>query len=1300
MGNTIGSQRIEDLRSYLIESPDVVVHSLLASYKLFKVFHCAHESFKHGGVVVKLFIPNENEEDDHTDLQIESVLKPYRDATFLIQCRFSSPIHPNVVPYETAEILNRSAILLRQYFGRNLHDRLYSQPHLTTAHKKWIAIQILLSLAQLHSVGVIHGDIKNENIFLVGSFHAILTDFSTFIKPVYLPLNDPVAATSLFFESGIKRRRCFIAPERFTEKVSGRVLDEHGRRMTFFDKQFTRDFIRMDIFSAGLAIAELFLDGQHVVDLPELLAYRNGSFDLYSQVLANIPEPTIRDIVTKMTNADPTQRYPSGISCLEELFRSLGSGFTSILLPLLLVSTHPAYANADMRMMLLRHNWSYIVSHIPTDYDPLTELEIFNQCVQSSSHLGRGVMASIEPLLKWSSSATSRFPHPNLLSGPLVLEKLISLYGEGMQIHLNNKGAEEWRDSVLPSRINQLMNEWWTAVDHQENKQVVLDEEILPVLISFLGSTVSACNFTKSKIIYLEMVESLMNFVGNSFDLNTVIADYIVPYIVELILTEPVREKAICCMRIVLSKLTIAETGLFSEYLFPLCLQIDSSPLCVSLGGILVTEATRLSQSNESKRLQAISFFADRIIARASDKNWTKELLENVDSLFSLHDAVEIQNKLIPRIVQWATGKESRKFFCMNAQKISKTLFRNDPKLIDPFLSNLFVDCLKDDDGVMVEMIKSIGQIAIANKSCISRAFIITCTTALIPLMLHAWFEIRIETENVLVNIFGSIMTPVDQFVFLRHLLPEGCRTLLDLSRAVRNVASIVPPPLLPVSQNLASPDNRTLGVSLPTVNVPITLVNPFFRTPRAPILNTHQSLPTIAHYADWRWEISGVPRSLDLGCLSNPDGSLMSLYTGSPLTSLTDLHALSLQNCPCVPPVWVVKSTAWKPENLLLATLNDFTNGGVAVPVVSVDTTDDGRLIVAGGADCTVRFWRTSSLETDSVMQCSRSFKVPNCSRLYKLRTLRNTKSVVIGTDEQMAIFGHETSGNQPILVSPKHQGGHVLTLDCYDTDYSSSVVAACEKGTVVSWDIRTNKIDWSIQLDKGILVPTGLVLGKDARSFVVSGINGNLTVFDNRFLKPVWHYSVSGTTGISTIGASSEPKSIWVSSGGETCLFDIETGGESKFIAATVSPGQPPVSRPNLVKVNQPVHAAQDFSIARVLKSETNARCLTECSGNPWTLITGHNDGVARYWSRNMSGVVCPLQLDPIPAINSTNMVVQHISRDFDGFREESQAYAGRPCTVTEGHRDVISDICIASLQYDIIVTAGRDGLIKIWK
>ena len=107
---------------------------------------------------------------------------------------------------------------------------------------------------------------------------------------------------------------------------------------------------------------------------------------------------------------------------------------------------------------------------------------------------------------------------------------------------------------------------------------------------------------------------------------------------------------------------------------------------------------------------------------------------------------------------------------------------------------------------------------------------------------------------------------------------------------------------------------------------------------------------------------------------------------------------------------------------------------------------------------------------------------------------------------------------------------------------------------------------------------------------------------------------------------------------------------------------------------------------------------------SPDQWTLLSGHNDGVVRYWnpstSQQQSGIAYPLQLEPATTLCSGNAIGQRTIRDTDIANPESAAVAGQPCTVTEGHRDVINDLCIASLQYDIVVTAGRDGLIKLWK
>jgi WD40 repeat protein len=392
------------------------------------------------------------------------------------------------------------------------------------------------------------------------------------------------------------------------------------------------------------------------------------------------------------------------------------------------------------------------------------------------------------------------------------------------------------------------------------------------------------------------------------------------------------------------------------------------------------------------------------------------------------------------------------------------------------------------------------------------------------------------------------------------------------------------------------------------------------------------------------------------------------------------------------------------KPENLLLATLNDFSIGGIAIPVVSVDATDDGRVIIGAGADCTVKIWRTTALETDSIMSCSRSIRIPNCSRLYEIRTIRNTKSFVAGMDDRIGIF--QTDHSLPIAVSPIHEYGHPLALENFDTDLSSCVIAACErKGGILCWDTRINTLAWSLERDPlKYMTPTGLVLSKDAKAFLIASLNGYITVYDHRYLKPVSNFAVSSPSGISSVcpSATDNGRNIWVCTGSDICLFDV-TGDalEPKHVLSTVPPHVtlPP---PTLSKCDATLNT--DFNISKISKSETNARCIKECAGskNAWTVVSGHNDGVARYWQPGdqTSGIICPLQLDPKPAIVSGNTITQQVVRDKELYSEESQAYAGRPCTVTEGHRDVINDICFASLQCDVIVTAGRDGVVKLWK
>jgi phosphoinositide-3-kinase, regulatory subunit 4 len=150
--------------------------------------------------------------------------------------------------------------MIRQYMMHNLFDRLRQNPLLRVIEKKWIVYQLLLALSEAHDSGVCHGDIKSENVLLLSWNRLYLADFA-FYKPTFIDVNDPSPVFRLFFDSTV-RRRCYLAPERFSESETG-------------EGALTPS---MDIFSAGCVIAELFLDGEPLFDLSQLIKYKQGYY--------------------------------------------------------------------------------------------------------------------------------------------------------------------------------------------------------------------------------------------------------------------------------------------------------------------------------------------------------------------------------------------------------------------------------------------------------------------------------------------------------------------------------------------------------------------------------------------------------------------------------------------------------------------------------------------------------------------------------------------------------------------------------------------------------------------------------------------------------------------------------------------------------------------------------------------------------------------------------------------------------------------------------------------------------------
>ena len=211
---------------------------------------------------------------------------------------------PNVLMWAAhIQETDRALFFSRQFLANSLYDRISTRPFLNTTEKKWVAFQLMNAVAECHQRGLVHGDIKTENLLITSWNWVYLADFAPY-KPVYLPDDDP-ADFAYFFDSS-QRRTCYLAPERFKSPQELKQL-QTGQPASVKDIPIpTRE---MDVFSVGCVIAELFLEGGSIFSLSQLLRYRQGEYDP-SVELTRIDDEPVRDLIRHMIQLDPKERLP------------------------------------------------------------------------------------------------------------------------------------------------------------------------------------------------------------------------------------------------------------------------------------------------------------------------------------------------------------------------------------------------------------------------------------------------------------------------------------------------------------------------------------------------------------------------------------------------------------------------------------------------------------------------------------------------------------------------------------------------------------------------------------------------------------------------------------------------------------------------------------------------------------------------------------------------------------------------------------------------------------------------------
>jgi len=306
MGNASFSQQpLQDPRAYIQNDlPKFIVQNRLGNGKFMKTYNATIDS---SSVVIKVYIKPSDEDLTAVSKRLSHLLRT-----------FSPMIYPNILPYQmwvksSIKLPKTNATpvyLIRQYLHMNLHDRLSTRPFFNETEKIWIIFQLFKILDICHSSGIMHGDVKPENIMCTSWNYVILTDFASCFKPINIPDDNPTDFQ--YYYDVMNRQSCYIAPERFQRKNINSNEDYNNISDYGYMESWTP---AMDVFSLGCTIAEIWLNGEPLLDLPGMLKYVSQSVDRLDHedsparaTLNKVNNRLIREVIADMTQRDPERR--------------------------------------------------------------------------------------------------------------------------------------------------------------------------------------------------------------------------------------------------------------------------------------------------------------------------------------------------------------------------------------------------------------------------------------------------------------------------------------------------------------------------------------------------------------------------------------------------------------------------------------------------------------------------------------------------------------------------------------------------------------------------------------------------------------------------------------------------------------------------------------------------------------------------------------------------------------------------------------------------------------------------------